>query len=91
MSDHISNLGNNDTLSNIDRMRKYISKNIPMPLLAKNLMRLNSFLQGLGEVPLLWEGMAAFKCIGLGFTVLASIIHKKQKKVNIHLLSPNFY
>ena len=83
MSDHISIQGNKDTLSSLKRMRIYISKKVLTPNMAKNLMRVNTVLQGLGDITPMWEGISVLKCVGLAFTIAASLIHKKQRKVNI--------
>ena len=68
---------NDEQLTHIETMRLFVSKQATIPKLAKNLLRLNRFLQALGEleVPFL-------KTIGLALTEVVSVIYKYQRKVS---------
>jgi len=73
---------NDEQLTHIETMRLFVSKQATIPKLAKNLLRLNRFLQALGEleVPFL-------KTIGLALTEVVSVIYKYQRKGVMKLLS----
>ena len=66
-----------EQLSHIEQMRLFISKQATIPKLAKNLLRLNKFLQGLGELE-----VPFVKLISLALTEVVSAIYKYQKRVS---------
>ena len=71
MSDH------DEQLTHIETMRLFVSKQATIPKLAKNLLRLNRFLQAFGELE-----VPFVKLVGLALTEVVSAIYKYQKRVS---------